>query len=280
MGAQESTEEAPEGALEDGQSPGAANESKEELTTPTRFRRRARSEPPDPRAAEALSPTAIDLRLDEARSPANVDPRLRPPARVRAGDFETHAASCAFRLVPCSRRGLGCAHAVRFKHAEQHFRLCEHRPFACPNRPRCAWRGTRRDVEAHLKKECAWEIAECGLADDDPDGALARSSESKRAYDAATSADGRAYTFGGDALDFSDVSDFSDSVPLVRDARGEQHAARARARAPQLIHGDYDRARVLALHLEGAVQRDERAHAPAALLCEFQRSGAGSERHA
>ena len=84
MGAQESTEEAPEGALEEGQSPGAANESKEELTTPTRFRRRSRSEPPDPRAAEALSPTAIDLRLDEARSPANVDPRLRPPARVRA----------------------------------------------------------------------------------------------------------------------------------------------------------------------------------------------------
>ena len=80
MGAQESTEEAPEGAIEEGQSPGAANESKEELTTPTRFRRRSRSEPPDPRAAEALSPTAIDLRLDEARSPANVDPRLRPPA--------------------------------------------------------------------------------------------------------------------------------------------------------------------------------------------------------
>ena len=65
MGAQESTEEAPEGALEEGQSPGAANESKEELTTPTRFRRRSRSEPPDPRAAEALSPAAIDLRLDE-----------------------------------------------------------------------------------------------------------------------------------------------------------------------------------------------------------------------
>ena len=80
MGAQESTEEAPEGALEDGQSPGAANESKEELTTPTRFRRRSRSEPPRP--DEALSPTAIDLRLDEARSP--VPPGLRPPARVRA----------------------------------------------------------------------------------------------------------------------------------------------------------------------------------------------------
>lgn len=155
--------------------------------------------------------------------PGDANPGDACAARVRAGDFETHAASCAFRLVPCSRRGLGCAHAVRFKHAEQHFRLCEHRPFACPNRPRCAWRGTRRDVEAHLKKECAWEIAECGLADDDPDGALARSSESKRAYDAATSADGRAYTFGGDALDFSDVSDFSDSVPLVRDARGEQN---------------------------------------------------------
>ena len=84
MGAQESTEEAPEGAIEEGQSPGAANESKEELATPTRFRRRSRSEPPDPRAAEALSPSNIDLRLDEARSPANVPPGLRPPARVRA----------------------------------------------------------------------------------------------------------------------------------------------------------------------------------------------------
>ena len=107
MGAQESTEEAPEGALEDGQSPGAANESKEELTTPTRFRRRSRSEPPDPRAAEALSPAAIDLRLDEARSPANVDPRLRPPARVRASStlalFPEEAYAESVSAVLCSK---------------------------------------------------------------------------------------------------------------------------------------------------------------------------------
>ena len=107
MGAQESTEEAPEGALEEGQSPGAANESKEELTTPTRFRRRSRSEPPDPRAAEALSPAAIDLRLDEARSPANVDPRLRPPARVRASStlalFPEEAYAESVSAVLCSK---------------------------------------------------------------------------------------------------------------------------------------------------------------------------------
>ena len=99
MGAQESTEETPP-ELEDGQS-----ESKEELTTPTRFRRRSRSEPPRP--DEALSPTAIDLRLDEARSPANIDVRLRPPARVRASSTlglfpeESYAESVA--QVLCSK---------------------------------------------------------------------------------------------------------------------------------------------------------------------------------
>ena len=103
MGAQESTEEAPDGALEDGQSPGAANESKEELTTPTRFRRRSRSEPPNP--SEALSPSSIDLRLDEARSP--VPPGLRPPARLRASSTlglfpeESYAESVA--QVLCSK---------------------------------------------------------------------------------------------------------------------------------------------------------------------------------
>ena len=103
MGAQESTEEAPDN-LEEGQSPG---ETKEELATPTRFRRRSRSEPPDPRAAEALSPTAIDLRLDEARSPANVDPRLRPPARVRASStlalFPEEAYAESVSAVLCSK---------------------------------------------------------------------------------------------------------------------------------------------------------------------------------
>ena len=98
MGAQESTEEAPE--LEDGQS-----ESKEELTTPTRFRRRSRSEPPDPRAAEALSPTAIDLQL--VLSPANVDPRLRPPARVRASStialFPEESYAESVSAVLCSK---------------------------------------------------------------------------------------------------------------------------------------------------------------------------------
>ena len=101
MGAQESTEEAPDGALEDGQSPGAANESKEELTTPTRFRRRSRSEPPRP--DEALSPSSIDLRLDQA----NVDPRLRPPARVRAsstlGLFPEESYAESVSQVLCSK---------------------------------------------------------------------------------------------------------------------------------------------------------------------------------
>ena len=102
MGAQESTEEAPEGALEDGQSPGAANESKEELTTPTRFRRRSRSEPPRP--DEALSPSSIDLRLDEARSPPAA---LRPPARVRAsstlGLFPEESYAESVSAVLCSK---------------------------------------------------------------------------------------------------------------------------------------------------------------------------------
>ena len=98
MGAQESTEGAPD--LEE--SPG---ESKEELATPTRFRRRSRSEPPRP--DEALSPSNIDLRLDEARSPANVPPGLRPPARVRASSTlglfpeESYAESVA--QVLCSK---------------------------------------------------------------------------------------------------------------------------------------------------------------------------------
>ena len=113
--------------------------------------------------------------------PGDANPGDACVARVRAGDFEAHAASCAFRLVPCARRHLGCARAVRFKHAEQHFRLCEHRPFACPNRPRCAWRGLRRDVEVHLENECAWEVVPCGLVDDDPDGALAGSRETEDA---------------------------------------------------------------------------------------------------
>ena len=128
--------------------------------------------------------------------PGDANPGDACLARVRAGDFEAHAASCAFRLVPCSRRDLGCTRAVRRKHAEAHFRLCEYRPFACPNRPRCAWRGLRRDVEAHLRKACAWEIVPCGLVDDDRDGALARS---RRLRDGAVGADGREYTFGGDA---------------------------------------------------------------------------------
>ena len=111
MGAQESTEEAPD-TLEDGQS-----ESKEELTTPTRFRRRSRSEPPDPRAAEALSPAAIDLRLDEARSPANVDPRLRPPARVRTAStldlFPDDAYAESVCEVLCSK--FVVAHCVEIR---------------------------------------------------------------------------------------------------------------------------------------------------------------------
>ena len=100
MGAQESTEEAPEGALEEGQSPGAANESKEELTTPTRFRRRSRSEPPRP--DEALSPSSIDLRLDQATPAA-----LRPPARVRAsstlGLFPEESYAESVSQVLCSK---------------------------------------------------------------------------------------------------------------------------------------------------------------------------------
>ena len=98
MGAQESTEEAPEGALEEGQSPGAANESKEELTTPTRFRRRSRSEPPNP--SEALSPSSIDLR---PATPA----ALRPPARVRAsstlGLFPEESYAESVSQVLCSK---------------------------------------------------------------------------------------------------------------------------------------------------------------------------------
>ena len=134
--------------------------------------------------------------------PGDANPGDSCVARVRAGDFEAHAASeCAFRLVPCSRREKGCAHAVRFKHAEQHFRLCEYRPFACPNRPRCAWRGVRKQVEAHLRKECAWEVVACGLTDDHPDGEIARAQTSR---DASTGADGRAYTFGGDFPDSDD----------------------------------------------------------------------------
>ena len=102
MGAQESTEEAPEGALEDGQSPGAANESKEELATPTRFRRRSRSEPPPTNVA--LSPSSIDLRLDEARSP--VPAALRPPARVRAlwKKLDPDGAG-RLLVIPLKRRG-------------------------------------------------------------------------------------------------------------------------------------------------------------------------------
>ena len=128
--------------------------------------------------------------------PGDANPGDACVARVRAGDFEAHAASCPFRLVACSRRDLGCARTVRRKHAEAHFRLCEYRPFACPNRPRCAWRGLRRDVEAHLRKACAWEVVPCGLVDDDRDGALARS---RWLRDGAVGADGREYTFGGDA---------------------------------------------------------------------------------
>ena len=98
MGAQESTEEAPEGALEDGQSPGAANESKEELATPTRFRRRLRSEPPRP--DEALSPSSIDLR---PATPA----ALRPPARVRASStialFPEESYAESVSAVLCSK---------------------------------------------------------------------------------------------------------------------------------------------------------------------------------
>ena len=128
--------------------------------------------------------------------PGDANPGDACVARVRAGDFERHASSeCAFRLVPCGRREKGCSHSVRFKHAEQHFRLCEYRPFLCPNRPRCAWRGVRKQVEAHLKKECAWEVVACGLTDDHPDGETARARFSR---DASTGADGRAYTFGGD----------------------------------------------------------------------------------
>ena len=92
---------------------------------------------------------------------------------------------------------------MRFKHAEQHFRLCEYRPFLCPNRPRCAWRGVRKQVEAHLKKECAWEVVACGLTDDHPDGETARARFSR---DASTGADGRAYTFGGDQDESPDES--------------------------------------------------------------------------
>ena len=118
MGAQESTEETPP-ELEDGQSPG---ETKEELATPTRFRRRSRSEPPDPRAAEALSPTAIDLRLDEARSPANVDPRLRPPARVRASStlalFPEEAYAESVSAVLCSK--FVVAHCVEIRSQAHH----------------------------------------------------------------------------------------------------------------------------------------------------------------
>ena len=51
---------------------------------------------------------------------------------------------------------------------------------------------------------------------------------------------------------------------------------RARARAPQLIHGDYERARPRPPSRRRRPAR-ARAHAPAALLCEFQRSGAGSK---
>jgi hypothetical protein len=116
--------------------------------------------------------------------PGDANPGDACVARVRAGEFERHASSeCAFRLVPCGRREKGCAHSVRFKHAEQHFRLCEYRPFMCPNRPRCAWRGVRKQVEAHLNKECAWEVVQCGLTDDHPDGETARASVFARRVD-------------------------------------------------------------------------------------------------
>jgi hypothetical protein len=119
--------------------------------------------------------------------------------RLRAGEAAIHKnEECEFRLVPCSRREFGCEQQIRAKHAGAHFRLCELRPFVCPNRPKCSWRGVRRTVEGHLAKDCAWEIVPCGFVDDDPDG---QKGKQQRARDSSIGNDGRVYTFGGDVVE-------------------------------------------------------------------------------
>ena len=82
--------------------------------------------------------------------------------RVRRRDMAEHRASCDHRLVKCEHPG--CDRMTQARYAVSHARLCENRPFACPNRPRCEWMGTRAGVEDHLE-ECLHEVIPCGFVD-------------------------------------------------------------------------------------------------------------------
>lgn len=136
------------------------------------------------------------------------NPRDVCDLRVRSGDFQAHKSECNFRLVTCSRADQGCCQKIRAKHEKAHWRLCEHRPFACPNRPRCSWRGMRKEVDSHLQKKCAWEVVPCGLVDDDPDGLIGKRQIQK---DQLIGTDGRVYSFGGDSIHEHDEYDVNRS---------------------------------------------------------------------
>ena len=100
--------------------------------------------------------------VDECGLPRGANPGDRCARRCRRRDLREHRADCEHRLVACAHPG--CARLVQSRYARAHLLLCERRPFACPNRPRCAWTGTRIDADAHLD-ECAWETVPCGLVD-------------------------------------------------------------------------------------------------------------------
>ena len=82
--------------------------------------------------------------------------------RVRRRDMAEHRSGCDHRLVKCDHSG--CDRMTQARYAASHARLCENRPFACPNRPRCEWMGTRAGVEDHLT-ECLHEVIPCGFVD-------------------------------------------------------------------------------------------------------------------
>ena len=82
------------------------------------------------------------------------------PTRVTAAgrgsrrrDMAEHRASCDHRLVGGEHPG--CDRMTQARYAVSHARLCENRPFACPNRPRCEWMGTRADASPRITSRSA-----------------------------------------------------------------------------------------------------------------------------
>jgi hypothetical protein len=100
--------------------------------------------------------------MEECGLPRGANPADCCRRRVRRRELTDHLEGCDHRMVMCAYAG--CARRTQARYAENHGRLCEQRPFTCPNRPRCKWSGKRMELEAHLE-QCLHEVVPCGFVD-------------------------------------------------------------------------------------------------------------------